>query len=100
MVTRKDCGCSSLYISDFSSSDLYCLFQNAVSTVSSDPFIILWGGTSVLSHFRILEFANVAAFDITKDPSHSPGEGNYLLCLGDTKRAHAEKCLHTLFMQG
>lgn len=41
MLRRKDHASILLCISDFSSSCVYCLFQNAVSTVCSDPFIIL-----------------------------------------------------------
>lgn len=74
-------------ISDVSSSDPYCLFPDAVSRTSSAPFIIPGRSTSFLAHFRIPEFANAAAFHITKDPGPLPREGNYLLCLGDTKNS-------------
>lgn len=98
--TRKDYTLSALSVSDLGRSYPYCLFQNAVSTVSAAPFITPWNATSVLAACRIREFANVAAFHVTKDPGSFPRESNYLLCSGDTQTAHTQKRLHALFMPG
>ena len=64
------------------------VFSQMPSAERLQPHLSFQGrSTSFLAHFRIPEFANAAVFRITKDPGPLPGEGNYLLCLGDTKNS-------------